>query len=92
MFKSDFHSVAQLSQVVGKASVLFIRDYLKFIPEVREGGKARLQLKLCVTIHVPHVCVHALMLISHFRALLRMMCMCVRVATPTRTRVSKKSR
>ena len=34
VFKSDFQSVAQFSQVVGKVCVLFIRDYLKFHPEV----------------------------------------------------------
>ena len=43
MFKSDFHSVAPFSQVVGKVCVLFIREYLKFFPEVREeeGAEAR---------------------------------------------------
>ena len=34
MFKSDFHSVAQFSQVIGKACVLFLREYLKYLPKV----------------------------------------------------------
>ena len=34
VFKSDFHSLAQFSQVIGKTYVLFIRDYLKYLPEV----------------------------------------------------------
>ena len=48
VFKSDFHSVAPFSQVVGKVCVLFIREYLKFFPEVREeeGGEARGEIHL----------------------------------------------
>ena len=48
MFKSDFRSVAQFSQVVGKACVLFIRDYLKFLPEVQ-----------CMYVNCHTWCVHA---------------------------------
>ena len=37
MFKSDFHSVAQFSQVIGKACVLFLREYLKYLPKVSQS-------------------------------------------------------
>ena len=32
VFKSDFHSVALLSDVKGQCSVLVVRDFIKFSP------------------------------------------------------------
>ena len=77
MFKSDFHSVAQFSQVIRKACVLFLREYLKYLPKV----------SLCALLSV---CTDEILNI--YRATLRMMCMSVRVAMHTSQKASRKSR
>lgn len=46
MFRSDFRGVCRIQQVLGKCCVLYVRDFIKYVPEV---GAALVSLLVTMT-------------------------------------------
>jgi len=46
VFRSDFHGVGRMSQVVGRASVLHYKDYSKMVPMVTAHAHTHYRAKI----------------------------------------------